>query len=120
MGESTSHLHSVVKLKGSTNYETWAIKTQMILIREGLGDVIEPDDDLSTTKAKKGKVADSSTTTAIVNKSLNQQAVAIIILSLGNSLIDHAISIFLTKVLWKTLKDLFLTSILNSLLFTVF
>ena len=34
--ELTNHLHSVVKLKSSTNYKTWAIKTQMILIQEEL------------------------------------------------------------------------------------
>ena len=69
----TSHLHSVVKLKGSFNYETWAIKTQIVLIREGLWDAIEPNDNLtslgttmSTTKSTNGP------TFAIIDKTLNQ------------------------------------------------
>ena len=45
--KSTSHLHSVVKLKESSNYETWAIKTQMVLIRKGFWDAIEPNDNLT-------------------------------------------------------------------------
>ena len=71
--ESTSHLHSVVKLKGFSNYETWAIKTQIVLIRKGLWDAIEPDNNLtsqgitaSTTKSTNGP------TFAIINKTLNQ------------------------------------------------
>ena len=96
--ELTSHFQSVLKLKESSNYETWAIKTQIILIREGLWDVIKPDNNLtspgttvSTTKSTNGP------TFAIIDKTLNQQAVATIILSLDNSLIDHAIGISLAK-----------------------
>ena len=51
------------------------------------------------TKAKDDRVADNSTITAMVDKTLNQQTVATIILFLNNSLINHAIGIFLAKVL---------------------
>ena len=105
--ESTSHLHNMIKLKSSTNYKTWAIKTQMILIWKRLWNAIKPDNDFLTTKAKDNRIVNSSTITAIVDKSLNQQAVATIILSLDNSFINYAIGIFLAKVLWKTLKNLF-------------
>ena len=70
--ELTSHFHSVVKLKGSSNYETRAIKTQMVLIKEGLWDTIKPNNNFtsletttSTTKSTNGP------TFAILNKTLN-------------------------------------------------
>ena len=98
--ELTSHFHSVVKLKKSSNYKTWAIKTQIILIRERLWDAIKLNKNLtslgtiaSTTKPTNGL------TFAINDKTLNQQAVATIILSLNNSLIDHAIGISSAKTL---------------------
>ena len=104
----TSHLHSMVKLKGSSNYETWAIKTQMVLIRKRLWDAIKPNNNFTSlgTTASTTK-STNSPTFAIIDKTLNQQAMATIILLLDNSLIDHAISISLAKTLWKTLKDLF-------------
>ena len=71
--ELTSHLHSVVKLTGSSNYETWAIKAQIVLIRERFWDAIKPDDNFtslgttaSTTKSTNGL------TFAIIDKTLNQ------------------------------------------------
>ena len=80
----------------------------MVLIKEGLWDAIKPDNNLtylgttaSTTKSP------HSPTFAIIDKTLNTQAVATILLLLDNSLIDHAIGISLAKTLWKTLKDLF-------------
>ena len=63
----------MAKLKESSNYETWAIKTKMVLIKERLWDAIEPDNNLislettaSTTKSINGL------TFAIINKTLNQ------------------------------------------------
>ena len=96
----TSHLHSVVKFKGSFNYETWAIKTQMVLIRERLWAAIEPGDDLAFLRTTASTIKSTNGLTfAIINKTLNQRAEATIILLLDNSLIDHAISISLTKTL---------------------
>ena len=106
--ELTSHLHSGVKLEESFNYETWAIKTQIVLIKERLWDAIEPNNNLTfletTTFTTKST---NSLTFAIIDKTLNQQAVTTIILLLDNSLINHIIGISLAKTLWKTFKDRF-------------
>ena len=106
--ELTSHLHSVMKLKESSNYETLTIKTQMIPIREGFWDAIEPNDNLTSlgTTAFTIKSTNGSTF-AIIDKTLNQRTMATIILLLANSLIDHAIGISSAKTLWKTVKDFF-------------
>ena len=89
-----------MKLKEFSNYETWAIKTQIVLIKERFWDAIKPDNNLTshgitafTTKSTDGL------TFAIIDKILNQQAVATSILLLDNSLIDHAIGISLAKTL---------------------
>ena len=42
-----------------------------------------------------------------IDKTLNWQTVAMIFLSLDNSLIDHVIGITSVKKLWRTLKNLF-------------
>ena len=98
--ELTSHLHSMMKLKRSSNYETWAIKTQMVLIREKFWDAIEPNNNLTSprTTASTTKSIDGPTF-AIIDKTLNQRAVATITFFLDNSLIDPAIGISLTKTL---------------------
>ena len=96
--ESTNYFHSMKKLKRSSNYETWAIKTQIILIKKGLWDAIKPDNNLTspgtTTSITKST---NGLTFAIIDKTFNQQAVTTIILSLDNSLIDHVIGISLAK-----------------------
>ena len=101
----------MVKLEGTFNYKVWAIKTQMILIWEGLWKAIEPDNNEPTfAKAitSTSKVTDTQPTgSTAIDKTLNWQAVATIILSLDNSLIDYAIGITSAKELKRTLKDLF-------------
>ena len=109
--ESTSYLHGVVKFEGTSNYEVWAIKTQMILIQEGLWEAIEPNDNELTSAKATPSMSKATNTQPIgstaIDKTLNWPAVATIILLLDNSLIDQAISIILAKELWRTLKDLF-------------
>ena len=64
----TSHFHSVMKLKRSPNYETWVIKTQMVLIKKRLQDAIEPDNNFTSP----GTAASNGPTFTIINKTLNQ------------------------------------------------
>ena len=101
--ESTNHLHGVVKLEKASNYKVWAIKTQMILIQEGLWEAIKSDNDEPTSAkatTSMSKATDTQPTRSMaINKTLNWQAVATIILSLDNSLIDHAIGITSAKEL---------------------
>ena len=109
--ESTSHLHGVVKLEGTSNYRVWAIKTQMILIQKGLWEAIEPNNNEPTSAKATMSTSKATDTQSIgstaINKTLNWRAVTTIILSLDNSFIDHAIGITSAKELWRTLKDLF-------------
>ena len=98
----------MVKLKRSSNYETWAIKIQIILIKEGLWDAIKPNDHLTSPGITTSTIKSTDNPTfAIIDKTFNQQAMATIILLLDNSLIDHAIGISSGKTLCKTFKDLF-------------
>ena len=75
----------------------------MILIQEGLWKTIELDDNEPTSAKVTTSISKTIDTQLIgsttINKSLNQQAVATIILSLDNSLIDHAIGITSAKEL---------------------
>ena len=100
-----------MKLKETFKHKVWAIKTQMILIREGIWEAIEPNDDKSTSAKATTSMSKATDTQPIgstaINKTLNWRAVATIILSFDNSLINHAIGITSAKELWRTFKDLF-------------
>ena len=82
----------------------------MILIQKSW-EAIKPNDDEPTFAKATMSMSKATDTQPIgstaINKTLNQRAVATIILSLDNSLIDHGIGITSAKELWKTLKDLF-------------
>ncbi|KAI9782042.1 MAG: hypothetical protein M1816_002031, partial [Peltula sp. TS41687] len=87
---SSSHLHSIVKLKGSQNYDVWSMKVQMVLIREGLWDVTELDEQPapgSTDDPAPGPSKDDKT----VDRDLDRKARATIILAMDDSLVDHVI-----------------------------
>ena len=103
-----NHLCNMEKFKGSSNYKTWVIKIQRVLIKKRLQDAIKPDVNLTFPGTTKSITKSANNLTlAIYDKTLNQQAVATIILLLDNRLIDHAIGISLSTALWKTLKDFF-------------
>ena len=75
----------------------------MILIQEGLWEAIKPNDN-KLTSAKAKMPTSKATGTQLtgswaIDKTLNWRAVATIILSPDNSLINHAISIILAKEL---------------------
>ena len=109
--EFTNHLHGVVRLKKTSNYKVWAIKSQMILIQEGLWKAIEPNNGEPTSAKATTSTSKATDTQPIgsraIDKTLKWQAVVTIILSLDNSLINHAIGITSAKELWRILKDLF-------------
>ncbi len=99
-----SHVHSVVKLQGTTNYDAWALKTKMLLIREGLWSVIEPP----VTKTPEAKEEETEAKGAlVVDPDKDQKALATIVLAMDDSLLDHASGATTARELWKTLKDLY-------------
>ncbi len=85
-------LGSVPKLKGTENYDVWAMKAAQLLIREDLYDAIEPTDEDRADKSFSKK---------------DRQMRATIILTLDGAILEHAKGATTAKMLWKTLKGLF-------------
>ncbi len=85
-------LGGVPKLKGTENYDVWAMKAAQLLIREDFYDAIEPTDEDKADKSFSKK---------------NRQARATIILTLDDAILEHAKRATTAKELWEPLKELF-------------
>ncbi len=84
-------LHSVPYLKGADNYAVWSNKMKMILIREDLWDVVNPDGEPLDDKSGK----------------LNNKALATLVLSMSDQTASQVRDQTTARGAWKTLSALY-------------